>query len=171
MTMQWRWQIRTSYFRSGAHNLSLPLMTRRMRMKRSANVCSEGMVGWNAACLFSFQEGKDEAFCYVHLLEQKVLTVTFRNKMKAAFQGFFKHQSVDMPYCFPISVYCCYCSLPLVQTFISSSWDDVSLQLELRSFCCIIIYAGYSTTSMKSAHVGPQKMCIASYGAFICGLW
>lgn len=59
----------------------------------------------NAAALFSFQEGEHKAFRDVCLLEKKKVPA-FREKMRAARTGFFKHQSVEVPYSFPVSVYC-----------------------------------------------------------------
>lgn len=70
--------------------MSLPMTTGRTRTKHSTTARSKVTAGSNAARLFfSFQEAEDEAFRYIHLLEQRVPTVAFRDTRQTTI-GFFQ---------------------------------------------------------------------------------
>lgn len=62
--------------------MSLPMTARRIGTKHSAAFRSEVMAGCNSARIFfSLGKGEDEAFRYIHLLEQKVPT-PFKDKSR-----------------------------------------------------------------------------------------
>lgn len=56
-----------------------------------------------------FRRGRG-GFLILRSLELIVLVVCFKDKRKTAITGFFEHQFVDVPYCFPTAVplrHCC----------------------------------------------------------------
>lgn len=60
-----------------------------------------------------------EAFCYIQLLEKKLLAFAFMDKRQASLEDFLKQLIADMLYCYPIALLGFCSSLPLVPTFIN----------------------------------------------------